>query len=208
MTEDVKPATNFQPQWTEGKVPKVAKLWPAASQYSKSDSQPQENHNCNKVREENQLTTVTNRKPDSAFPMMAMNLESASAGSRAKVTEATAESPKKVNPEDESKLEAKNQPMQDSQSVETTAKNSSTSSGSVGSTDNSMTSTDSGKKSVLTPTSGEGKDTKKLLDSCDKIHDIKSPSAKQQVRSVLPKNKPNSQKPDDDDSITLIDNFF
>ena len=209
MTENIKTNSNFQPRCVERKIPKAAKPQPAASnQYSKSDSQLQENRNCNKVREEKRLTNVTNTKPDSLFPMVTISLESASAGS-AKVTETKPESPKKVNPEDEklsaSKLEANNQPMQDSQSVETTAKNSnsssSSSSGGSGSTD-TMTSTDSAKKSVITPTSGEDKKTKKLLDSGDKIHDTKSPSAKQQARSVLLKNNP------DDETITVIDNFF
>ena len=198
MTENTKPVSNIQPQWTEERVPKVAKPWPSASsQYSKSDSRPQENNNFNKVREEKPLTTVTNNlKTVSTFSMVAMKLESASAGSSensTKVKEATVKPPKKVDPEDESlparKIEAP------SKSVETTAKNSSSSS-SNGSTDTIKSST---KKSVLTSTDDEGKDTKKLLDSGDKIHDIKS-SSEQQARSDVPKKKPNDtlSKPNDE----------
>ena len=103
------------------------------------------------------------------------------------IVKVMAKPPKKVNPEDDSlsasKFKAKNQPIQDSKS---TAKNSSSSSN--GTTD-TIKSTD---VAVLTSTDGKSEDTKKLLDSGDKVHDIKS-SSQQQARKDVPKNKPNSQ---------------
>ena len=75
-------------------------------------------------------------------------------------------------------------------SPKSTAKSNATSTGAV----KCMSSTNSPKKSPVTSSDSEKKSTKKLPHSGDKISDTKS-SSEQQARSDVPKEKPNSQKP-------------